>query len=250
LTRARSGVVAALAIVLVASLAADALLARTTVNYVHAEDAIRLDPAGLKIYADGRAKTEGAGGAPLVEFFGDSRIAMWSETSIPGYRMINRGIGYQTTAQLLLRFDADVTALHPAVVVMEGGVNDLKTIAAFPGRRAEIVGDCEANLSSLVERSRSAGAQVVLLQVFDIGDVPLWRRPFWSADVETAVREVNAFLPQLAGDKVVLFDANAALDERPGQIRHEFQLDYLHLTSAAYTALNERLLPLLASLPK
>jgi lysophospholipase L1-like esterase len=250
LIRVRSGVVAASAIVLVASFAVDALLGRTAVDYVHAADAIRLDPAGLKVYADARAKAGGAGDAPLVEFFGDSRIAMWVETSIPGYRTINRGIGYQTTAQLLLRFDADVTAVRPAVVVIEGGVNDLKTIAAFPGRRAEIVADCKANLSLLVERSRRAGAQVVLLQVFDIGDVPLWRRPFWSADVETAVREVNAFLPQLAGDKVVVFDANAALDGQPGQIRREFQLDHLHLTSAAYAALNERLVPLVGGLPK
>jgi lysophospholipase L1-like esterase len=136
------------------------------------------------------------------------------------------------------------------VVVVEGGVNDLKTIAEFPPRRAEIVADCKANLATIVDRARRLGAEVVLVTVFDIGHVPVWRRPFWSDEVEVAVREVNAFLPQLAGDKVVLFDANAALEAEPGTIRPEFQLDHLHLTQAAYATLNERLVPLVASLPR
>ena len=246
-------VLVVLAALLAAALAADALLALATIDYVHAGDAIRLDPAGLDIYADARshAPASGADGLPVLEFFGDSRAYMWSEPPpIPGYQIINRGIGRQTTAQLLLRFDADVTATHPAVVVFEGGVNDLKTIAEFPERRAAIVSECEANLATIVGRIRQGGARVVLVTVFDIGDVPLWRRPFWSPEVEAAVREVNAYLPQLAGDKVVLFDANSAIEDSPGTIRHEFQVDHLHLTPAAYAALNERLVPLVAGLPR
>jgi lysophospholipase L1-like esterase len=245
--------VVVLTTLLAAALAADVLFAFVTIEYVHASEAIRLDPAGLDIYADARshAPASAGEGPPIVEFFGDSRAFMWSEPPpIPGYRLVNRGIGRQTTAQMLLRFDADVTATHPAVVVFEGGVNDLKTIAEFPERRATIVSECKANLATIVGRIQQAGARVVLVTVFDIGDVPLWRRPFWSQDVEAAVREVNAYLPQLAGDKVVLFDANSALEDPPGTIRHEFQLDHLHLTPAAYAALNERLVPLVAGLPR
>jgi lysophospholipase L1-like esterase len=163
---------------------------------------------------------------------------------------VNRGISYQTTAQMMLRIDADMGQLHPAVVVVEAGVNDLKTIASFPERRAEIVADCEANLEWIVDRCRRAGATVVLVSVFSIGDLPLWRRPFWSSDVVAAVREVNAFLPRLTGDKVVLFDANAVLVDEHGDIRRAYQLDYLHLSSAGYVALNERLMPLVSALPR
>jgi lysophospholipase L1-like esterase len=85
--------------------------------------------------------------------------------------------------------------------------------------------------------------------VFDIGDVALWRRPFWSDDVRAAVREVNAFLTGLAGDHVVLFDANAILDGEHGSIRSAYQIDYLHLTQDGYDALNRGLVPLLRSLP-
>jgi lysophospholipase L1-like esterase len=249
LTRAGRAAAVAGALALAGSLGANVFLAHAVVDYVHTDDAVRLDPAGLDVYASARAKPTEPG-PPIVEFFGDSRIAMWPEPAVTGYRTINRGVGFQTTAQLLLRFDAEVTAFRPAVVVLEGGVNDLKTIPEFPERRAEVVARCKANLSTLVDRSRRAGAQVVLMTIFDIGNVPLWRKPFWSADVEAAVREVNAFLPQLTGDKVVLFDSGAALDDPPGEIRHDFQLDHLHLKTAGYTALDERLVPLLVSLPR
>jgi lysophospholipase L1-like esterase len=246
----RQRVLFGLLAVTTAALAVDAVLAYTTLGFVKAGDEVRLDPAGLKIFADAHAKPAEVG-LPVLELFGDSRAQMWSEPPpIPGYRVVNRGIGRQTTAQLLLRFGADVADVHPAVVVLEAGVNDLKTIADLPERRAATLADCEANLTTIVERSKSAGARVVLVTIFDIGDIPLWRKPFWSADVEAAVRQVNAFLPRLTDDKVVLFDANAALEAEPGHIRHEFQLDHLHLVPAGYAALNERLLPLVTAMPR
>jgi lysophospholipase L1-like esterase len=151
---------------------------------------------------------------------------------------------------MLLRLDADVTSLRPAAVVIEGGVNDLKAIADFPEQRSRIVADCEANLRQIVERCRDSGATVVLVTVFGIGDVALWRRPFWSSEVAAAVREVNAFLPGLAGERVRLFDANPVLADARGQIQRVYQLDHLHLSPAGYAALNEKLSPFLAALPR
>jgi lysophospholipase L1-like esterase len=186
---------------------------------------------------------------PVLVLFGDSRIAMWpTPKSIDRYRVVNRGVGHQTTAQMLLRLDADAIALHPAVVVIEAGINDLRAIADFPRQRAEIVGECERNLALMVRRSRDAGATVVLLTVFNTGDVALWRRPFWSDAILAAVHEVNAFLPSLTGEKVVLWDANPVLVDGEGKIRRDYQLDHLHLSPAGYDALNASLGPFLSSL--
>jgi glycosyltransferase involved in cell wall biosynthesis/lysophospholipase L1-like esterase len=238
-----------LTVALVASLAMNAILVASVIKYFKSATAIRLDPAGLDVYAADRVN-EPAGG-PLVIFFGDSRALMWPEpAAATGYRMLNHGIGYQTTEQILMRVDDDVVRLRPTVVVLEAGVNDLKAIAEFPARRAQIVADCEANLERIVDRCRRAGATVVLVTVFDIGDVSLWRRPLWSADVAAAVRDVNAYLPKLAGDHVVLFEAAPVLDDDKGTIQKDYQLDYLHLSAAGYSALNRKLLPLLSALPK
>jgi lysophospholipase L1-like esterase len=239
----------ALLVSLVLSFAVNAYLVHTALDYYAGVTALRLDPAGLAVYAADRAKPPED--RPLLVFFGDSRALMWSApTTSTGYRIVNRGIGLQTTAQMLLRLDEDVAQLHPALVVVEGGVNDLKAIARFPERHAAIVADCEANLARIVERCRRAGATVVLVTVFGIGDVSLWRKPFWSSDVAVAVREVNAFLPSLAGAQVVLFDADPVLVDERGNIRPAYQLDHLHLSSQGYAALNRKLVPVLSALPR
>jgi lysophospholipase L1-like esterase len=240
---------ALLLVLLIASLGLNAYLVRAALDYFEAAIAIRLDPVGLKMYAADRARPPRDG--PLAVFFGDSRAVMWpAPTAATGYTIVNRGIGNQTTAQLLLRLDADVIDLHPAVVVFEGGVNDLKVLAQFPERRAQIVADCKANLERIVERCRQSGAAVVLLTVFDLGDVPWWRRPFWSSEVAAAINEVNAFLPRLAGQKVVLFDANQVLADERGKIRAAYQIDHLHLSATGYAALTEKVVPVLSALPR
>jgi lysophospholipase L1-like esterase len=238
---------------LAASLCGNVVLAGRAVHQYESEEAVRLDPAGLKVYRDKPAPSAlaGQGDARPVVLFGDSRALMWTDPKAPaGFSIVNRGIGYQTTAQIALRIDPDVVPLHPGVVVLEAGVNDLKSIATFPDRRAGIVADCEANLARIVRRCTDMGAAVVLVTVFDIGSVPRWRMPFWSEDVEASVKEVNAFLHTLAGDHVVLLDAAPVLDDETGHVAPGYQLDYLHLSPAGYAVLNARLEPLLASLAK
>jgi len=223
------------------SLAANAFLMRASRAYFREENAVRLDPGGLDAYAHAPPPREGK---PVLVFFGDSRALMWGRPrELQDYEVVNRGVGNQTTAQILLRFDADLPKLKPAVVVLEAGVNDLKTIAEFPERGAQIVAECESNLRRIVQRCREIGAGVVLVTVFEIGDLPLWRRPFWSEDVRSAVREVNTFLPSLVETRVILLDAAPVLDDTRGRIRPEYQLDYLHLSPSGYSALTEQLGP-------
>jgi lysophospholipase L1-like esterase len=247
--RFRSALLLALTVALVTSLCGNVFLFRAGFESFKTTTALRLDPVGIRVYAADRAKP--VAGGPLVVFFGDSRAAMWPEPATPtGYRILNHGIGYQTTVQILMRVDEDVASLHPTVVVLEAGVNDLKAIAEFPEQRDRIVADCEANIERIVDRCRRAGATVVMVTIFDIGDVSLWRRPFWSNSVAAAVREVNAYLPKLAGERVFLFDTAPILDDGKGTIQEAYELDYLHLSLAGYSALNRNLLPLLSALPK
>lgn len=241
----------ALTLALLASLAGNAYLLKSEEHERQATSAVRLDPAGAEVYASDRAAQAPPPARPVrpvLVFFGDSRALMWSPPPLPEYQVVDRGIGNQTTAQILLRVDTDVTPLHPAVVVLEAGVNDLKTLPEFPSRRAAIVAGCEANLRAIVLRLRAAGATVVLATVFSIGHVPLWRRPFWSDDVAASVVEVNGFLRGLAGDRVALLDANAALDAGGHEVKPAYQRDYLHLVPAGYAALNDALVPLVRGL--
>ncbi len=249
-TRARRYLVPGLTALLAASLAGNAWLVRLGNGYFRGTCEVRLDPAGLKTYASARAAPAPSAGKPVLALFGDSRALMWGEPAVDGYAVVNRGIGNQTTAQVLLRLDADLAPVRPAVVVVEAGVNDLKSIAELPARRAEIVADCEANLRTIVERCRGLGAEVVLLSVFRIGDVPFWRKPFWTEDVDAAVLEVNSFLRTLSGDRVVFLDVDPVLDDARGKIRPAYQYDFLHLAPPGYRALDDALAPVVRALPQ
>ena len=236
-------------VALLLSLAANLFLVESSNHYFVAMSAVRLDPAGLKVYAAERVRLKAAT-KPRVVLFGDSRALMWPAPKGLGddFEVVNRGVGNQTTAQILMRVESDVAPLRPAVVVLEAGVNDLKAIAEFPERRDEIVSSCEENLKKIVERCRATGAKIVLVSIFGIGDIALWRWPFWSSEVESAVKQVNRFLPDLIGDQVTLLDADPVLEGGHGRIAPAYQYDFLHLTPAGYAALDEQLVPLLRSL--
>ena len=67
-----------------------------------------------------------AAGENRVVFFGDSITDIWKlEDYFPGKPYLNRGIGGQTTPQMLVRFRQDVIDLHPKAVVILAGTNDI-----------------------------------------------------------------------------------------------------------------------------
>jgi len=216
------------------------------------EQEVRLDPIGLRVHAAERASANAPRTKPLLAMFGDSRVAMWKTPSaLTDWDVVNLGVGFQTTEQALLRFDYDVAPLHPTVVVLEVGVNDLKDLSMFPARRDAIVRACEENIAAMVAKARAFGSDVVLATVFDLGDAALWRKPFWTpAPVAAAITEVNAFVRTLAGDGIVVFETAPVLDDAAGKVRASYQVDHLHIVPAGYDALNERLVSIVRAFPR
>lgn len=209
--------------------------------------AVELDPLGLAYYGDAQALPPVQGGQTVV-FFGDSRAAQWSEPTLPGFTFSNRGIGNQTTAQVLNRFEEHIVPLHPDVIILQVGINDLKTIPLFPGRKAEIISNCKENIRRIVERSLETGSIVVITTIFPIGEVPLQRRLVWSNDIEAARGEVNEYINDLAGENVFIFDSAALLSDANGKIKPEYGYDTLHLNPAGYNVLNLELIKLLETM--
>jgi lysophospholipase L1-like esterase len=213
----------------------------------------RLDPVGLSYFpAQDVARTDSL----RVVFFGDSRAASWIFPSLPpasgsgDYAFINRGIPSQTSVQTVQRFSAHVRPLKPDVVVVQVGINDLKTIALFPERRESIRADCRANIKQIVEESRKLGAVVLLTTIFPVGEVPLARKPFWSDAIAVSVKELNAYIATLAenktdDDKIFLLDAFSLLADTRGMMSQEYSLDELHLNEQGYRVLNQALMPLI-----
>ena len=203
---------------------------------------VRLDPLGQKIYENGPAPQEGA-----VVFFGDSRAQMWTLPSVPGRTCITRGVGRQTMAQVRGRLERDVLRLKPSCVVLECGINDLRTLPLLPERRAELKDDCVANLAAMVETLRKNKIRVVLCTIFPVQTPKPWQEPFWSDEVVGLAQETNTELRKLAGEGVQILETEPILAGSDGKVRSELALDHLHLSPAGYEKLNVALVPLLKS---
>jgi lysophospholipase L1-like esterase len=135
--------------------------------------------------------------------------------------------------------------LNPDIIVVQVGINDLKTIPLFPEQKAAIISNCKANIQQIVERSVKSGATVILTTIFPIGPVPLIRQPFWSPDVAQAVSEVNTYLYSLEAENVLILDAYSLLAEN-GQVRSDYVRDTLHINVKGYEALNQELTKVLS----
>lgn len=231
-----------------ASLAGNVFVYQHAVETYRELQTLRLDPTHEKFLGPANAQLVApAAGLRRVVLFGDSRIAMWDPLQVSGFQIVNRGVGGETTAQILNRLDRDVIALKPDVVVIEMGINDLKTIGVFPDRRQEIINSCQRNADLIVERLRRQKIEVILLTIFPPGPVPLSRRMLWSDQTRTAVAEFNRRALGLRLSGLTVLDCDPALADG-SRLRSEYVLDTLHLNGAGYAALNRVVGPALARL--
>jgi lysophospholipase L1-like esterase len=223
-------------IILTFSILLNVFLAVNLKKYYSQLYAVELDPLGLsKFQQNDHQATQ----QPVIVFFGDSRAAQWQNPPLDDYIFINRGIGNQTSSQVANRFDAHVKSLEPDVVIIQVCINDLKTIPLFPGRKQEIILNCETNIQKIIQDSLEIEALVIVTTVFPPTEkVPLARQIVWSDEIYKAVNEVNAFILGLSSEKVIVFDAAIILSNNEEKTKPEYSYDLLHLNYAGYQALN------------
>jgi lysophospholipase L1-like esterase len=139
---------------------------------------------------------------------------------------VNRGIGGQTTPQMLVRFRQDVIALKPAVVVILAGTND---IAGNTGPSTPQM--IEDNLASMAELARANGIRVVLSSILPVYDYP-WRPGLQPAPKIVAI---NAWMKQYAAthDAVYLDYHSVMADARQG-MKADLATDGVHPNVAGY----------------
>lgn len=234
--------------ILTGSITLNLLLFNRAKKYYLELNLTRLDPLGWNQYLPDSTPPRKANSKVRLVFFGDSRAASWRPPELENYEFINRGIGSQTSIQIVQRFKQHVTPLKPDIVLIQVGVNDLKTIPLFPMRKELTIADCQANIQKIVENSKALGARVIITTIFPVGEIPIERKPFWSDDVSQAIKQVNVYINSLASENVIVFDAFSVLANEEGSIERKYTKDELHLNSQGYEVLNQELVLLLNSL--
>jgi lysophospholipase L1-like esterase len=100
-----------------------------------------------------------------VVLIGDSITSRWQSLApakqLSGLQIVNRGIPSDSTSHMLSRFNHDVVRLHPRVVVIPGGINDIERIP---------LPQIEQNLASMAETAQQHGIYVVLATLLPTGE--------------------------------------------------------------------------------
>lgn len=176
-----------------------------------------------------------------VIFMGNSITSGW-KISRPLFfedpAFINRGISGQTTPQMLIRFRADVVALHPKVVVILAGTND---IAENTGPSTiEMIMD---NLKSMAEIAKANGIQVVFSSVLPAFDYS-WRP---GLDPATKIPILNALMKDYAeSNGFVYLDYFNAMDDGNNGLLETLTYDGVHPNEAGYIAMEPLVLEAIA----
>lgn len=182
-----------------------------------------------------------AGDETRAVFMGDSITDNWSRPGygrfFPGKPYINRGIGGQTTPQMLIRFRPDVVALQPKVVVILAGTNDIAGNTG-PATPAAI----EDNLATMSELAQAHGIRVVLASLLPVSDYE--RRPDGTPIIQTArrppaqIKALNDWIKLYATHNGHTYlDYYSALADEKGFLRADLSDDGLHPNAKGYAVM-------------
>jgi lysophospholipase L1-like esterase len=167
-----------------------------------------------------------------VVFFGDSITDIWHlDEYFPGKPYINRGIGGQTTPQMLIRFRQDVIELHPKVVVILAGTND---IAGNTGpMRLE---DIEADYASMAELASASSIRVVFSSVLPVHNYTPQSQNMYAGRSPAKILELNGWLKTYVAEHsgCIYLDYFSSMVDDKGLLKRNLAEDGLHPNAAGY----------------
>lgn len=195
-----------------------------------AEQRLHDDWAWLGRYQQANAALAPSATGKRVVFIGDSITQGWFD-KVPrffGPDRVDRGIGGQTTPQMVLRFRQDVIDLHPAAVQIMGGTND---IASNTGPMT--IEQSQANIMMMCDMARANGVRVILASIPPAANFP-WRP---GLEVSSKIERMNLWLKRYAAQIGATYaDYWSALHDGPAQ-RAAFTVDGVHPNERGYAAM-------------
>jgi acyl-CoA thioesterase-1 len=156
-----------------------------------------------------------------------SQYAYWLVQAHPEWEVLNRGVNGERTDQIRARFERDVIALSPHVVVIVAGVNDV-----YQERPVEHVIE---QLAAMYAGASRAGIRIVAGSII----------PYDTAtpDQNTRMRQINDWIRRQSG--IAFVDTRAAVAASDNADRLFDSPDGLHPTPAGYRRMADAIRPVL-----
>lgn len=131
---------------------------------------------------------------------------------------------------MLVRFRQDVIDLHPKVVVILAGTNDIAGNTG-PMRNEDI----EANYASFAELARAHGIRVVYSSVLPVHNYTERSKDLFAQRPPSRILEINAWLKDYCGRTgIVYLDYFSAMVDDKGLMKKDLADDGLHPNAAGY----------------
>lgn len=180
--------------------------------------------------ADAALATPGPGENRVV-FLGDSITDYWKLADyFPGKPYINRGIDGQSTPEMLVRFRQDVIDLHPKVLIVLAGTNDIAGVTG-PTRNQDI----EANYTSMAELARTHGIRVIFASLLPVYNYTQESKESFDLRPRDRILALNSWLKDYcARNRLAYLDYFSALVDEKGMLKRELSDDGLHPNPAGY----------------
>jgi lysophospholipase L1-like esterase len=168
---------------------------------------------------------------PKVVFMGDSITELWpfGDPSLFSAGVLDRGISGQTTSQILLRFYDDVVALHPSVVHLMAGTND---VAQNTGPISDE--DILNNIRAMIELAKANHIKVLLASILPMAKVS-WKPSITPAARVTSLNEQLRTIASKMGVQYV--DYYSALTDAAGGMRADYSNDGVHPNLNGYAVM-------------
>ncbi|HLJ93884.1 MAG TPA: GDSL-type esterase/lipase family protein [Gemmataceae bacterium] len=188
-----------------------------------------------------------------VYFVGDSITRRWGATDYPeflanwnqnfhGWNAANFGWGGDTIPNILWRLqNGELDKVHPKVIVVMAGTNDVGT-AAPSANGADRVAGVAGGIQAIVAlcRQKAPEAVIVLMGITPRND---------KRGIMATIDQVNERIAQFVdGNKVRYLNINGRLADDNGELRKGMSPDGLHFTVQAYQVWADALKPIFTEL--
>ena len=160
-----------------------------------------------------------------------SQYAWWLMESRPDWEVLNKGVNGERSDQIRGRFERDVIAQRPAVVVLIAGVNDV-----YQGRPAGHVID---QLRWMYDRATGEGIRVIAGTIIPYNTA--------TRDQNARMREINEWIRRHALEdvNVEFVDTRAAVSAPGKPDTLSDTTDQLHPSPAGYRAMADAIRPVI-----
>lgn len=147
---------------------------------------------------------------------------------------VGRGISGQVTAQMLSRFQADVVALRPKMVIIMAGTNDIAMNNGYIAHENIL-----QNIQSMVELAKYHRIEPVLCSCLPAAAFK-WRPNMTPAE---DIKRLNEMIRAYAkANKIKYIDYYSALADEHGGLPEKYAADGVHPNMDGYTIMETTLL--------